>query len=117
MQVSQLNTSLDNIESVYSGKPGCMCGCNGKYTSPTESERSVKIMLKKVLSHPDVKIDVDAKCAVVDKMPCSYTAFAGRTIAVYFKDMTPVLTDAEAQKALRLQHDTMPRFAGEKWKE
>lgn len=35
--------TIDKVNRVYSGKPGCMCGCNGKYftTGP---------MVKKVLN-------------------------------------------------------------------
>ena len=61
-----------NIFKVYSGKIGCMCGCNGKYSytpdgavnqgpgydvSDSVSERSVKIIAKKVLSNPAVKFE------------------------------------------------------------
>jgi hypothetical protein len=65
---------INKITKVYSGKRGCMCGCNGKYSytargavehSPgydvTDSvnERSVKIIAKKVLSNPAVKYEDD----------------------------------------------------------
>ena len=29
--VEVVEPTIDNIISVYSGKPGCMCGCNGNY--------------------------------------------------------------------------------------
>jgi hypothetical protein len=63
---------ISNITRVYNGKVGCMCGCLGKYTTNPKfkdsesarlgrklyddevSERSVKIIAKKVLSNPDV---------------------------------------------------------------
>jgi hypothetical protein len=63
--------AMSNVTRVYNGKIGCMCGCNGKYsTNPayrehvgTErgypvsddevSERSVKIIAKKVLTNPN----------------------------------------------------------------
>lgn len=66
-----LNTS--KITRVYNGKIGCMCGCNGKYsTNPDFREyvgkergypvsddevnlRSVKIITKKVLSNPNAQ--------------------------------------------------------------
>lgn len=32
--------SLDKIDSVYIGKPGCMCGCNGKYSYLKTSQKS-----------------------------------------------------------------------------
>ena len=50
---------------VYSGKRGCMCGCKGKYSytaegaiehnpgyEPNVNERSVKIILGKLLRNP-----------------------------------------------------------------
>jgi hypothetical protein len=63
---------ISNITRVYNGKIGCMCGCLGKYTANPKfrdsesarlgrdlcddevSERSVKIIAKKVLSNPNV---------------------------------------------------------------
>ena len=55
---------ISNIEKVYNGKLGCMCGCNGKYTYNEGVEhhdwqgdvnvRSVKIIAKKVLTNPNV---------------------------------------------------------------
>lgn len=48
---------ISNIERVYNGRCGCMCGCNGKYTTPEESTRSVKIIARKVLSNPNVKFE------------------------------------------------------------
>jgi hypothetical protein len=45
--------TLANVEKVYSGRPGCMCGCRGRYTTPEQSARSVKILFNKVMNHPD----------------------------------------------------------------
>jgi hypothetical protein len=39
---------LEDVVSVYSGKPGCCCGCNGKHTTPEESMRTVKLMTNKM---------------------------------------------------------------------
>jgi hypothetical protein len=65
-----------DITRVYNGKLGaCMCGCSGKYTTNPRfkdlvskergypvsddecSDRSVKIIAKKVLSNPNAKWD------------------------------------------------------------
>jgi len=56
---------VSNIEKVYSGRIGCMCGCQGKYSynegvahedwQGSVNVRSVKIMARKVLTNPDVK--------------------------------------------------------------
>jgi hypothetical protein len=45
--------TLANVEKVYSGRPGCMCGCRGRYTTPEQSARSVKILFNKVMNHPE----------------------------------------------------------------
>jgi hypothetical protein len=37
----------------YSGKPGCMCGCNGTYN---ESERARKMAMTALLKNPDSKL-------------------------------------------------------------
>lgn len=70
-----LNDLLPNITAVYSGKPGCMCGCNGKYsyasahvdysskdrgyavTDDEVNDRSVKILAKKVLTNPNTQFE------------------------------------------------------------
>ena len=53
---------ISNIEKVYSGKIGCMCGCKGKYSynegvaredwQGAVSTRSIKIIAGKVLNDP-----------------------------------------------------------------
>ena len=60
---------ISKIVKTYSGKRGCMCGCNGKYSYTEDgaknygpgydvtdsiNERSVRIIAKKVLSNPNV---------------------------------------------------------------
>jgi hypothetical protein len=63
--------NIQNVTRVYNGKIGCMCGCNGKYsTNPAYrehvgkergyavsdeevSERSVKIIAKKIMMNPN----------------------------------------------------------------
>ena len=55
---------ISNIEKVYNGKIGCMCGCKGKYSYNEGVEhydwqgdtnvRSIKIMAKKILTNPKV---------------------------------------------------------------
>jgi len=65
---------VSNIVKTYSGKRGCMCGCQGKYSytedgarehgpgydvSDRVNERSVKIMARRVLTDPSVKYEDD----------------------------------------------------------
>ena len=71
-----MNTSIHNIKEVYSGKPGCMCGCRGKYSS---EGRGVKIIYNKVMNNPNVKFDDQANCAYIDDRQAS------RNLVVYFK--------------------------------
>lgn len=70
-----MNIDVSKILKVYNGKVGCMCGCLGKYKVPAcnreaadkdrgyaypdedISDRSVKIIAKKVLSNPNVKFE------------------------------------------------------------
>lgn len=72
------------VYKVYSGKRGCMCGCNGKWSYASEfrelgskergysvdnediNDRSVKIMTTRVLNNPAVQYDPDANCAYVE---------------------------------------------------
>ena len=65
--------TLANVEKVYSGKPGCMCGCRGKYSyaqgceegyDDQVNERSVKILFNKVMNNPAHK--VEDNCAFVE---------------------------------------------------
>lgn len=82
-----LDTS--KIVKVYSGKMGCMCGCLGKYSYTAMgaelredgydvydqvSERSVKIIAKKVLTDPEVKYEDNYAFVERD----------GRQLVVYF---------------------------------
>ena len=86
---------ISKIVKVYNGKCGCMCGCNGKYsTNPAYkeevgawrgypvsddecSERSVKIITKKVMMNPN-KVFEDNYVYVEDKV-------ANKIQVVYFK--------------------------------
>ena len=67
--------TLANVKEVYSGKPGCMCGCRGKFSRPDTSPRSVKILFNKVMNNP--KHTVDGECVFVKT--------ATRNLVVYFK--------------------------------
>lgn len=82
---------ISNIAKVYSGKQGCMCGCNGKYSytasgavsdnpgydvTDSVNERSVKIIAGKVLRNPN-KI-VEGNFVYVEQND--------RISVVYFKD-------------------------------
>jgi len=81
---------VSNIVKTYSGKIGCMCGCQGKYSYTEDgaknfgpgynvedsiNERSVKIMARKVLTDPAVKYEDDY----------AYVETDNRIRVVYFK--------------------------------
>jgi hypothetical protein len=58
----------DTVKS-YSGKPGCMCGCNGTYN---EGERARKMAITALLKNPAVRLQTwaesggDAGCIYVE---------------------------------------------------
>ena len=77
--------TLANVQKVYSGKPGCMCGCRGKYSyaqgceegyDDQVNERSVKILFNKVMNNPAYKVEDN----------CAFVETATRNLVVYFKD-------------------------------
>ena len=85
---------LNKVIKVYSGKPGCMCGCNGRYRVASAhvnaagdargyeydaddvSDRSVKIIFNKIVKDPAHKFDADANCV--------YLNTPTRTLVAYF---------------------------------
>lgn len=70
--------NADKIVKVYSGLPGCMCGCRGKWTRQEQSARSIKIITGKLLRDPDTKFD--------EKAQCFYVQTPTRYYAAYFTD-------------------------------
>jgi hypothetical protein len=67
------------IEKVYSGLRGCMCGCKGKYTTPEESARSVKIIVGKLERNPATRVEEGFGEMI------AYFDTDTRTIACYYK--------------------------------
>lgn len=77
--------TLANVEKVYSGRLGCMCGCRGKYSyargceegyDDQVNERSVKILFNKVMNNPAHKVEDN----------CAFVETDTRNLVVYFKD-------------------------------
>lgn len=56
-----MQIDVSKVTTVYTGKPGCMCGCQGKY-STRENMRSLKIIVGKLQRDPDTKFDEQARC-------------------------------------------------------
>jgi len=46
--------TVDQTTRSYTGKPGCMCGCNGTYN---EGERARKMAITALLKNPAVRFD------------------------------------------------------------
>jgi hypothetical protein len=61
--------TLEHTVRSYSGKPGCMCGCNGTYN---EGERARKMAVTALLKNPAVRVQSwkesggDAGCLFVE---------------------------------------------------
>lgn len=62
--------TLEHTVRSYSGTPGCMCGCKGKYN---EGERARKMAITALLKNPEVRLQSwnqrggdDAGCLFVD---------------------------------------------------
>jgi len=45
--------NVNNTTKSYSGRPGCMCGCNGKYN---ESPRARKMAITQLTKNPEVRL-------------------------------------------------------------
>jgi hypothetical protein len=81
-----MSLNISNIEKVYSGKIGCMCGCQGKYSynegedgQGTVSVRSVKVIAGKVLNNPAAVRTESANYVFVEDRA------ANKIRVVYFK--------------------------------
>ena len=62
----------------YSGKPGCMCGCNGTYN---EGERARKMAMSALLKNPNVR--VQARNSSADDAGCLFADTDTRTRVLY----------------------------------
>ena len=78
--------NVEKVAKVYSGKIGCMCGCQGKYSYnegvPHEdwqgavNVRTVKMFVKQLMSDPAVQYEDDYM----------YVERNGRIKVAYFKE-------------------------------
>lgn len=59
-----MDTSLQNVKRAYTGKPGCMCGCRGKYSDG--GTRSAKIIYNKIMNNPNKIIDEEHGFAYIE---------------------------------------------------
>jgi len=81
-----------DVVRTYSGKPGCMCGCQGKYN---ENPKSFKAALTRMLK-TDYKINFWANSSDEDG-GCLYYDSGTRTNVIYFKkgSLTPDMVPAD----------------------
>lgn len=80
-----------DVIRTYSGKPGCMCGCQGKYN---ENPKSFKAALTRMLK-TDYKVDFwDGSD---DDGGCLYFQTESRNNVIYFKKgaLTPDMVPAD----------------------
>ena len=66
-----MTPKFENVKRVYSGRPGCMCGCRGTYS---DAERSKKIIFNKIMKG-DYKVEGDY--VYLDTPTRSLVAFFG----------------------------------------
>lgn len=111
----QATIELSNVMQVYSGKVGCMCGCNGKYKIASKhvaladadcgyghgaedvSDRSVSIIVNKIQ-----KMIEAGGCEVDECDQYVYVEKNGRCWAAYFADYAEAsVAERAARKAER----------------
>lgn len=102
-----------NVMQVYSGKTGCMCGCQGRYHVASQhlaladadrgyghdqedvSDRSVKIIVNKMIK----QLSTDPGAVMHLESKDQYVAYdlKGRTYAAYFADWAADQTKSEEE--------------------
>ena len=70
--------TLDQTVRSYSGRPGCMCGCNGTYNT---GERARKRAITQMLKDPAVRLQSWAESG--GDAGCLYIDTVTRTRALY----------------------------------
>ena len=70
------NLRLDDIDQIYSGKSGCMCGCRGMYREGASSGRILKNMIRYAQDHDiPVQFDAENNAIFVDDDTKNYVVF------------------------------------------
>lgn len=114
-----LSFDLNIIQQVYSGKPGCACGCNGNYRAPSRhaddgvairgyafspddiSDRSVKLIANKVakIANGDLPGQIDM---MSPDWVSANNADGSRTYTVYFDSPQPAFVAAYGHLAAKV---------------
>jgi len=87
------NITHNDITEVYSGRSGCMCGCNGTYR---DSQRSKKNMLTRILKQ-DYGVDFFGRPDSDGVAGCIYVDNGERTQVAYFKVGTKIFEDVDQE--------------------
>lgn len=89
-----------DVVQVYSGTPGCMCGCKGTYR---DSERSKKNMLTRVLKN-DYTIELFGRTDREGIAGCIFAETDTRYQVVYFGEGAKLFEDVTDEE-LQAEHD------------
>jgi hypothetical protein len=112
-----MKLDIDKVQQVYSGRPGCACGCRGTYKAPNRmadqgmevrgyafdaediSDRSVKTIVGKVerIANGELGGEIDMVSPV---WISANSADGSRTYTVYFTEPQQVLIDMIDQAVL-----------------
>jgi len=73
------NISLDQIASVYSGKPGCCCGCRGKHYSDPSTNAAMFRKVFYLLKANEEKVSVEGGYVAAQINGREYIAYLKET--------------------------------------
>jgi hypothetical protein len=72
--------TVDQTVRAYTGRPGCMCGCMGKYK---DSERSRRLAITQLLANPEVRLQVWDPIGSDPDAGCLWVSTPTRTRVLY----------------------------------
>ena len=75
--------TVEDTTRSYSGKPGCMCGCNGDYK---ESTRARKLAITQLLKNPNVGLQDFGKTQSDGARGCLYVQTDTRNRVLYLTE-------------------------------
>lgn len=82
LSTSPIKPEIKNVERVYSGRIGCMCGCRGNYS---EHKSTVTRLFNRLLTAPETKVEVSDLGRPTAKIEYMHAQIDGRQLCVYFK--------------------------------
>ena len=75
--------TVEQTIQTYSGRPGCMCGCNGNYN---EGERARKMAITSLLKNENVKLQSWKTFKPGDDAGCLFVDTPTRTRVLYLTE-------------------------------